>query len=151
MGGAKVSSMVAPSTATISVIHNKTFAWAYGGMPYFGYEIFKQETTNAVMAALLINDVINSDTPKDPKNAKKNKIENSIELFRTQSVHGGLWTSPYQVESLGMPSVLIYFLPMVIQALLAIFVVWMCVYAVIVPDSALPGMGLADLPRRFGM
>ena len=29
------------------VIHNKTFAWAYGGMPYFKFEIFKQETTNA--------------------------------------------------------------------------------------------------------
>ena len=32
------------------MLHNKTFAWAYGGMPYFGYEIFKQDTTNAVMA-----------------------------------------------------------------------------------------------------
>jgi hypothetical protein len=32
--GATVSSMVAPSTATISVIHNVTFAWAYGGMPF---------------------------------------------------------------------------------------------------------------------
>ena len=42
--GAVVSSMVAPSTATLSVIHNKTFAWAYGGMPYFKYELFKQET-----------------------------------------------------------------------------------------------------------
>lgn len=52
--GHTVSSMVAPSTATISVIHNRTFAWAYGGMPYFKYEIFKQETTNAVMAALLM-------------------------------------------------------------------------------------------------
>lgn len=52
--GHTVSSMVAPSTATLSVIHNRTFAWAYGGMPYFGYEVFKQETTNAVMAALLM-------------------------------------------------------------------------------------------------
>ena len=42
--GATVSSMVAPSTATISVIHNRTFAWAYGGIPYFNYEVFKQET-----------------------------------------------------------------------------------------------------------
>ena len=51
-GGHVASTMIAPSTATISVIHNKTFAWAYGGMPAFGYEIFKQETTNAVMAAM---------------------------------------------------------------------------------------------------
>ena len=46
--------MGAPATATISVIHNKTFAWAYGGMPSFGFEIFKQETTNAVLGAVLV-------------------------------------------------------------------------------------------------
>merc|ERR1712124_186281 len=64
--GATVSSTVAPSTATISVIHNKTFAWAYGGLPYFGYEVFKQETTNAVMASLLIHDILNEKGPKNP-------------------------------------------------------------------------------------
>jgi hypothetical protein len=32
--GVTVSSNVAPSTRTLSVLHNRTFAWAYGGMPY---------------------------------------------------------------------------------------------------------------------
>ena len=32
--GAVVSSMVAPSTATPSVLSNRTFGWAYGGMPF---------------------------------------------------------------------------------------------------------------------
>ena len=50
--GAVVSSMVAPSTATLSVIHNKTFAWAYGGMPYFKYELFKQETNHSYQLLL---------------------------------------------------------------------------------------------------
>lgn len=107
--GATVSSMVAPSTATISVIHNKTFAWAYGGMPYFAYEIFKQETTNAVMAAMLMHDTLNPATPKNPANRAKHGIDNSLELFRTQGVHGGLWRSPYKVDSLGECSALIYF------------------------------------------
>lgn len=59
----RVSSHVAPSTATLSVVSNKTFGWAYGGMPYFKpYEIFQQETTNALMAALLLYDVANPTT-----------------------------------------------------------------------------------------
>ena len=42
----------------------RSFAWAYGGMPYFKpYEIFQQDTTNAVMAALLIADVTVPDSP----------------------------------------------------------------------------------------
>jgi hypothetical protein len=61
--GHTVSSNVAPSTATLSVVSNRSFGWAYGGMPYFKpYEIFQQETTNAVMAALLISDVTVKDS-----------------------------------------------------------------------------------------
>jgi hypothetical protein len=42
--GHLVSSNIAPSTATISVVHNRSFAWAYGGYPYFvPMEIFNQE------------------------------------------------------------------------------------------------------------
>lgn len=56
--GHVVSSNIAPSTSTASVVSNRTFAWAYGGMPYFKpYEIFVQDTTNAIMAAVLISDV----------------------------------------------------------------------------------------------
>ena len=53
-----VSSNIAPSTSTLSVVSNKSFGWAYAGMPYFKpYEIFVQDTTNALMAAVLISDV----------------------------------------------------------------------------------------------
>mmetsp|Transcript_28125 Transcript_28125/g.90666 ORF Transcript_28125/g.90666 Transcript_28125/m.90666 type:complete len:799 (-) Transcript_28125:124-2520(-) len=114
--GFTASSTVAPSTATISVIHNKTFAWAYGGMPEFNFEIFKQDTTNAVMAALLLHDILNPDSPKNPtaasimKDKKKPFLVSSLELFSSQAVHGGLWRSPYTVDSIGEVSALIYFL-----------------------------------------
>ena len=108
-GGHVASTMIAPSTATISVIHNKTFAWAYGGMPSFGYEIFKQETTNAVMTAVLLHDVLNDDGPKNPANKAKFGVDNPLKLFSSESVHGGLWRSPYAVDSLGEASALIYF------------------------------------------
>jgi hypothetical protein len=109
--GGTVSSMIAPSTATISVTQNKTFKWAYGGMPFFQpFEIFKGNTTNAVMTALLVHDMVNADGPKNPKNKAKYGIPNSIMLFRTQSVHGGLWRCAYKVDSLGECSALIHFL-----------------------------------------
>ena len=107
--GHVASTMVAPSTATLSVIHNKTFAWAYGGMPTFGYEIFKQETTNAVMSAVLVHDVLNDAGPKHPKNRAKFGVDNALKLFASESVHGGLWRSPYTVDSLGEASAGIYF------------------------------------------
>ncbi|KAJ8605349.1 hypothetical protein CTAYLR_002327 [Chrysophaeum taylorii] len=105
--GHLASSTVAPSTATLSVIHNRTFAWAYGGMPAFNFEIFKQETTTAVMAALLVHDLLNVKGPKHP--AQTTKLKNPLMIFSSQSVHGGLWRSPYAVDSIGEVSALIYF------------------------------------------
>lgn len=117
--GHVASTMVAPSTATISVIHNKTFAWAYGGMPSFGFEIFKQETTNAVMSAVLVHDVMNDKGPKNPTNRRKFGVDNALKLFSSESVHGGLWRAPYTVDSLGEASALIYFAGVAKPALMA--------------------------------
>lgn len=109
--GAIVSTSIAPSTATLSVVSNKTFGWAYGGMPYFKpFEIFQQETTNAVMGGLLIADVTQGDSAKNPKNRKMYDIKNTMELFKHNSVHGGVWRCAYKVDSIGETSVLIHFL-----------------------------------------
>ena len=118
-GGHVASTMVAPSTATVSVIHNKMFAWAYGGMPAFGFEIFKQETTNAVMSAVLIHDVLNDEGPKNPKNRRAFGVANALQLFSSEAVHGGLWRAPYTVDSLGEASALIYFAGVAKPAILA--------------------------------
>merc|ERR1712151_1005887 len=72
-------------------------------------EVFKQETTNAVMTALLLHDVLNPKSPKNPANRKEHGVLNSLELFRTQSVHGGLWRSQYKMDTIGEFSVLVYF------------------------------------------
>jgi hypothetical protein len=109
--GCKVSSNIAPSTATASVTSNITFKWAYGGMPYFTpFEIFQQETTNAVMAALLIHDINNSNGPSNPANREKFDTTNPFNLFKFGSFHGGLWRCGYSVNSIGELSVLIHFL-----------------------------------------
>lgn len=110
-GHGRVSSHVAPSTATLSVVSNKTFGWAYGGMPYFKpYEIFQAETTNALMAAVLIYDVTNKNSGADPKNKAKYNIQTPLEIFRLCSLHGGVWRAAYKVDSIGEVSVIIHFL-----------------------------------------
>eukprot|EP00471_Norrisiella_sphaerica_P010082 CAMPEP_0184497368 /NCGR_PEP_ID=MMETSP0113_2-20130426/36325_1 /TAXON_ID=91329 /ORGANISM="Norrisiella sphaerica, Strain BC52" /LENGTH=748 /DNA_ID=CAMNT_0026884437 /DNA_START=116 /DNA_END=2362 /DNA_ORIENTATION=+ len=108
--GIPVSSNIAPSTATASVVNEITFKWAYGGIPYFKpFEVFDQETTNAVMTAALLYDVRSSDTVAKPTN-RKDKVANPLELFKYTSFHGGVWRCGYQMDSLGVPSVLIYFM-----------------------------------------
>jgi hypothetical protein len=109
--GNTVSSNVAPSTATLSVVSNRSFGWAYGGMPYFKpYEIFHQDTTNALMASVLIADVTKSDAAANPANRQKFHIKNTLEIFKFNSVHGGVWRAAYKVDSIGETSVFIHFL-----------------------------------------
>jgi len=104
--GSIVSSNIAPATSTVSVVQNRTFAWAYEGMPYFKpYEIFAPETSNAVMSAILFSDL------NDTKNASNPavKLNNPNELFKYGSFNGGAWRCAYQVDSIGEASVMIYF------------------------------------------
>ena len=104
--GSIVSSNIAPATSTVSVVQNKTFAWAYEGMPYFKpYEIFAPETSNAVMSAILFSDLNDSDNASNPKV----KLNNPNELFKYGSFNGGAWRCAYQVDSIGEASVFIYF------------------------------------------
>ncbi|CAJ1894212.1 unnamed protein product [Cylindrotheca closterium] len=104
--GCIVSTNIAPATSTQSVVQNRTFAWAYEGMPYFTpYEIFAPETSNAVMTAILFSDI------NDPKSVgnPKNKLNNPNQLFSYGSFHGGNWRCAYMVDSIGETSVLLYF------------------------------------------
>lgn len=55
------------------------------------------------------HDTLNAASPKNPKNRKSAGIDNTLELFRTQGVHGGLWRCAYKVDSIGEVSALIYF------------------------------------------
>jgi hypothetical protein len=104
--GCIVSSNIAPSTSTVSVVHNRTFAWAYEGMPYFEpFEIFAPETSNAVMSALLFYDLNDSGSWATPNTS----LGNPNQLFSHGSFHGGVWRCAYEVDSIGESSVLLYF------------------------------------------
>jgi len=119
--GSAVSSHIAPSTTTVSVIHNRSIKWAYDGMPYFPpMEIFDQETSNAVMAALLIHDIRNPQAVANPSV----KLDNPYELFKHYGFHGGMWRVGYKVDTIGEVSVLIHFIkvlrPLIFVLVLAV-------------------------------
>mmetsp|Transcript_4383 Transcript_4383/g.5776 ORF Transcript_4383/g.5776 Transcript_4383/m.5776 type:complete len:187 (-) Transcript_4383:339-899(-) len=104
--GCFVSSNIAPATSTVSVTQNRTFAWAYEGMPYFKpYEISAPSTSNSVMSAILFYDL------NDPASAgnPKTKLNNPNQIFQFGSFNGGCWRCAYEVDSIGEASVLIYF------------------------------------------
>jgi len=104
--GHTVSSNIAPSTATASVVHNAQFAAAYGGMHLFRpLEVMYQETSNAVMGALLVHDVRNANAP-----ANKNfELSNPMRLFEYGSFHGGVWRCGYKMGSIGETSALVFY------------------------------------------
>merc|ERR1719512_153862 len=77
--GSIVSSNIAPATSTASVVHNRTFAWAYEGMPYFKpYEIFAPETSNAVMSAILFSDLNDRSAVSHPGSTRAKNNPNEL-------------------------------------------------------------------------
>jgi hypothetical protein len=93
--GHRVSANVAPSTATASVMMRKEFAAAFAGARHYGVEVFEPETTNAVMAALLVHDLRQDQCPANPEYP----LDHPLELFMDKSVHGGLWRAGLQLRS----------------------------------------------------
>lgn len=109
--GQIVSTNVAPSTATKSVVSNASFAAAYEGMHLFKcMEVFFQETSSAVMLALLINDIRNDKSVSHVAAFKDMKLKNPFRLFEINSFNGGVWRCPYKMGTIGIPSALYYYL-----------------------------------------
>eukprot|EP01126_Amoeba_proteus_P006512 TRINITY_DN1227_c0_g1_i1.p1 TRINITY_DN1227_c0_g1~~TRINITY_DN1227_c0_g1_i1.p1 ORF type:complete len:579 (-),score=101.90 TRINITY_DN1227_c0_g1_i1:139-1875(-) len=120
--GFAVSTNIAPSTSTKSVVSNQQFAAAYKGMHHYKpMEIMYQETSNAVMAALLIHDVRNKNGVAQPSSP----LPHPLALFASGSFHGGVWRCGLTIDSIGLPSALIFYsqtyLPYVI-GLIGVFV-----------------------------
>jgi hypothetical protein len=93
--GVRVSLNVAPSTRTHSVVKNRALAAAYAGAGRFGLEIFSPETSNAIMAALLVHDLRNPVSSANPDVT----LVHPMQLFIDGACHGGLWRSPYAARS----------------------------------------------------
>ena len=97
--GQQVSFHVAPSTRTRSVVKNRALAAAFAGAHRFGVEVFDPDTSNTLMAALLVHDLV-AGTPVDA-------TQHPWQDEAYAAVHGGLWRAPYEPRSaLGLAAVL---------------------------------------------
>ena len=122
--GIPVSTNVAPSTSTASVVHQRSFAWAYDGMPFFPpMEIFEEKTSSALMAALLIHDITNQNAVANPAV----KLDNQMEIFMNQSVHGGIWRMAYSMDSITEPSAAVHFVKIFVKSKITHAVTAICV------------------------
>merc|ERR1719375_151621 len=122
--GCTVSTNIAPSTATVSVVSNKSFALAYKGMHHMQpMEVFYQETSGAVMGALLVNDLRNENSAANPETPLKNPMQ----LFAATSFHGGAWRTGYTFGTIGVPAGAVYlFLTFIIGGYLTIYSFGQC-------------------------
>eukprot|EP00048_Salpingoeca_helianthica_P005841 m.92232 g.92232 ORF g.92232 m.92232 type:complete len:782 (-) comp13770_c4_seq1:67-2412(-) len=103
--GFRVSTNIAPSTATLSVVHNKQFAAAYGGFRFFPPLVVSyQETSNSLMGALLIHDAINERSKAAPGPA------NPVTIFAPGSCHFGIWRCGFKIGSIGEAATILFYL-----------------------------------------
>jgi hypothetical protein len=93
--GIRVSSNVAPGTNTLSVVRNPTLAAAYAGAEYFGIEAFETDTSNALMATLLVHDLRHEGAAANPAVP----LDHPAELFMQGAIHGGLWRVAFSPRS----------------------------------------------------
>ncbi|WP_028661288.1 hypothetical protein [Nocardioides insulae] len=97
--GQEVCFHIAPSTRTRSVVKSRALAAAFAGAPRFGVEVFEPETSNTLMAALLVHDLV-AGTPQH---------EHPWQDEAYGAAHGGLWRVAYEPRSaLGLAAVLGY-------------------------------------------
>jgi hypothetical protein len=87
--GRWVSLRVAPATRTRSVVRNRLLGAAFAGAHRFGVEVFEPATSNTLMAALLVHDLMVG-LPANP-----NPWQDEADC----AAHGGLWTLPYAPRS----------------------------------------------------
>jgi hypothetical protein len=88
-GGSLVSLRVAPATRTRSVLRNRLLAAAYSGAHRFGIEVFAPATSNTLMAALLVHDLVTRPA------AQAHPWQDEVYA----AAHGGLWRQPYAPRS----------------------------------------------------
>jgi hypothetical protein len=101
--GRVVSFHVAPSTRTRSVVKNRALAAAFAGAHRFGVEVFDPDTSNTLMAALLVHDLV-AGVPSGDRTGSHPWEDEAY-----AAVHGGLWRAPYEPRSaLGLAAVLGY-------------------------------------------
>jgi len=70
-------------------------------------EVMYQETSNAVMGALLVHDIQNPDAPA---RGGSKAIKNPLQIFQHNGFHGGTWRCGFKMGSIGELSFVAFYL-----------------------------------------
>jgi hypothetical protein len=100
--------------------HHHIFIFIFIIFLYFvdlSCELLRQETSNAVMTALLLNDISSSSSSSHPDMP----LANPLQLFTENSFHGGPWRTAHKFNTIGVPSALLYFLAVLVRLYLGLY------------------------------
>jgi len=140
--GHPVSTNVSPTTATQSVMLKSSIVAAIGGMHIFKpMEVFYQELSMTVMAALLVHDLQNPESAAQPSS----KLEHPLCLLQKTSFHGGLWRCPYTMTSITVPSAIHFYVARYWHALLVLTIALLSLIRYL-STGVVPGALLAVAP-----
>mmetsp|Transcript_44547 Transcript_44547/g.88272 ORF Transcript_44547/g.88272 Transcript_44547/m.88272 type:complete len:524 (+) Transcript_44547:94-1665(+) len=93
MGGFVVSTPVAPTCRTESVVHNKTMSAILDGMGHWHpMESFNPDTARMAMFAILVSELTEQQPPK---------LASPMHIFARKAFHSGGWRCPFDLSSLG--------------------------------------------------
>lgn len=93
--GVMVSANMAPACKTVSVMHSAAAAAAIRGMSFFKPLLaFHPPQASAVMAGLMLQDLINPDSAANPAVP----LEYPFQLFEENAFHGGGWRCAYSMS-----------------------------------------------------
>jgi hypothetical protein len=95
-------------------------------------EIVYQDLSNAVMTALLLNDVFD---PKSAANANT-KLSNEVRLFASTSAHFGIWRMAFKCGSIGEVSAMIGYGKIYIKTLMTVSALAAASVAYVVANGA---------------
>jgi hypothetical protein len=91
---------VAPATKTKSVTKNKMLAAAYRGAHVVGVEPFAPDTSRAVMAAMLVHDLMYERSSATPGTLEGSQAGTEVEHDLTDAAaHSGLWRIAWETRS----------------------------------------------------
>jgi len=149
--GHTVSSNISPSSATSSVTKNASFAAAYGGMHIFKpVEIAYEELSLSLMGALLIHDLRNPESVANPSTP----LQHPLCLFQATGCHFGVWRCPYTIDTIGVPSAVVYYITMYwVRILACAMVLGAILQWTAYGNLPLPGpiaVGLSVVPDMMG-
>jgi hypothetical protein len=122
--GGVVSVTNGPPARTDSVMHSKTMAIVMDSMSLFPPNVgHEPETVQSLMANIMVRDLCSSEAYSQPAV----QLVHPMDLFYENSWHGGMWRSPFDMDSCGKYAVLRhYFLRFGVPAAIAAVALFKC-------------------------